>query len=189
MSHDKANQSEVGEGPKAVDAALRRFVREAEALETETPKSETPEAEATSDIENLDGLLGDLELGADEVEGAVIEDLDLLDAAGDDVLYEQTRAALADIDKLAETDPKAADAALQRMARAREAREAEALEADAPEAEAPRAEAPEAETPEAEAPSDIESAEHLLGDLELGADEALEVIGNSQAPFRWIERR
>jgi hypothetical protein len=62
------------------------------------------------------------------------------------------------------------------MARAREAREAQALEAETPEAEAPRAEAPEAETPEAEAPSDIESAEHLLGDLELGADEALEVI-------------
>jgi hypothetical protein len=119
MSHDKANQSEVGEGPKAVDAEL--------------------------------------------------------DDAAEDAA-KTLELAIAEITKLGETDPKAADAALQRIAHAREAREAEALEADAPEAEAPRAEAPEAETPEAEAPSDIESLEHLLGDLELGADEALEVI-------------
>lgn len=55
---------------------------------------------------------------------------------------------VAEIMKLGETDPEAADAALQRMSRAREA----------------------------EAPSDIENVDNLLGDLELGAGEALEVV-------------
>jgi hypothetical protein len=184
MSHDKANQSEVGEGPKAVDAALRRFVREAEALETETPKTETPEAEATSGIESVEALLGDLELGADEATSTVVETIGELDDAAEDAA-KTLELAIAEITKLGETDPKAADAALQRIAHAREAREAEALEADAPEAEAPRAEAPEAETPEAEATSDIESVEALLRDLELGADESssavVETIGELDA--------
>ena len=151
MSHDKANQSEVGEGPKAVDAALRRFVREADALETETPKTETPEAEATSDIESVEALLGDLELGADEATSTVVETIGELDDAAEDAA-KTLELAIAEITKLGETDPKAADAALQRIAHAREAREAEALEA--------------------EAPSDIESVEHLLGDLDIVGDKS-----------------
>lgn len=129
MSHDKANQSEVGEGPKAVDAALRRFVREAEALETETPKTETPEAEATSDIESVEALLGDLELGADEATSTVVETIGELDDAAEDAA-KTLELAIAEITKLGETDPKAADAALQRIAHARKAREAEALAGD-----------------------------------------------------------
>ena len=58
---------------------------------------------------------------------------------------------VAEIMKLGETDAKAADAALQRIVRAREAREAEA-------------------------PSKIYSLEDLLGDLEIGAGEATDVI-------------
>jgi hypothetical protein len=59
---------------------------------------------------------------------------------------------LADIEKIAGTEgAEAADAALQRMKLAREAREAEA-------------------------PADIENLDKLLDGLELGADEALEVI-------------
>jgi hypothetical protein len=63
---------------------------------------------------------------------------------------------VAEIMKLGETDPKAADAAVQRIKLAREAREAEG--------------------PEAEVPSDIENLDDLLGDLELGADKTPEVI-------------
>lgn len=151
MNHDKANQVEVGEGPKAADAALQRIVRSREAAEAEAP----------FDIENVSKLLGDLDLGADVGSTEVIDDLGELDFAGEDVLGEQIRAELAEIIKLGETDSKAADAALQRMARAREAREAEALKA---------------ETPEAEAPSDIESVEALRGDLDLGAD-----VGSTEA--------
>jgi hypothetical protein len=55
---------------------------------------------------------------------------------------------LAEITKIGETDPKAADAALQSLRRAREA-----------------------EVSEAEAPSDLESLGHRLGDLEVGAGE------------------
>src|ERR1019366_9349549 len=150
MSHDKANQSEVGEGPKAVDAALRRFVREADALETETPKTETPEAEATSDIESVEAPLGDLELGADEATSTVVETIGELDDAAEDAA-KTLELAIAEITKLGETDPKAADAALQRIAHARKAREAETA-------------------------SDIENVDDLLGDLELGADETSEVI-------------
>jgi hypothetical protein len=54
---------------------------------------------------------------------------------------------LAEIMKIGETDPKAADAALQRMKLAREAREAEAH-------------------------SDIEDLELVLGDLEVGGGES-----------------
>lgn len=153
MSHDKANQSEVGEGPKAVDAALRRFVREAEALETETPKTETPEAEATSDIESVEALLGDLELGADEATSTVVETIGELDDAAEDAA-KTLELAIAEITKLGETDPKAADAALQRMAREREAREAKAFEA--------------------KYPADDDGL--VLGDLEVGAGETSEVI-------------
>jgi hypothetical protein len=68
----------------------------------------------------------------------------------------------ADIMRIAETEgAQAADAALQRIVRAREALETEA---------------PEAKFPEAEAPSEIESLHKLLGDLELGADEAFEEV-------------
>ncbi len=65
---------------------------------------------------------------------------------------------LADIERINETEgAEAADAALQRMKLAREAREAEA--------------------PETKAPSDLESLEHWLGNLEVGAGEsAAEVI-------------
>ena len=58
---------------------------------------------------------------------------------------------VAEIMKLGETDPNAADAALQRIVRAREAREAEAH-------------------------SQIGSVEDLLGDSEIGAGEALDMV-------------
>jgi hypothetical protein len=72
MNHDKANQVEVGEGPKAADAALQRIVRSREAAEAEAP----------FDIENVSKLLGDLDLGADEaLEG--VEHLGELDAVAE----------------------------------------------------------------------------------------------------------
>lgn len=60
---------------------------------------------------------------------------------------------LADIEKIAERGPKAADAALQCMKLAREA-----------------------EAPEAEAPSNIDELDQLFADFEVGADEADQVI-------------
>jgi hypothetical protein len=111
MNHDKANQVEVGEGPKAADTALQRIVRSRKAAEAEAP----------FDIENVSKLLGDLDLGADVGSTEVIDDLGELDFAGEDMLGEQKRAELAEIIKLGETDSKAADAALQRLKRAEEA--------------------------------------------------------------------
>jgi hypothetical protein len=71
--------------------------------------------------------------------------------ADNDDPVEPQALTLAEIMKLGETDPKAADAALQRMARAREARGAKA-------------------------PSDFNNLDKMLSDLELGAGEALEGI-------------
>ena len=53
------------EGAQAADAALQRIVRAREALETEAPEAEAPEIEAPFDIESVEALLGDLDLGAD----------------------------------------------------------------------------------------------------------------------------
>ena len=71
--------------------------------------------------------------------------------ADNDDPVEPQALTVAEIMKLGETDPKAADAALQGIKLAREAREAEA-------------------------PADIENVDDLLDGLELGADEALEEV-------------
>lgn len=76
--------------------------------------------------------------------------------ADSDDPVEPQALTVAEIMKLGEIDPKAADAAVQRIKLAREAREAEG--------------------PEAEVPFDIENLDNLLGDLELGPDEPPEVI-------------
>lgn len=84
----------------------------------------------------IDILLADLEVGAVDV--STVDRSRFLEL----------------VTKLGETDAKAADAALQRFARAREAREDEAFDA--------------------KYPSDIDGL--ALGDLEIGADETSEVI-------------
>ena len=73
MNHDKANQVEVGEGPKAADAALQRIVRSREAAEAEAP----------FDTENVSKFLGDLDLGADVGSTEAIEHVCELDAVAE----------------------------------------------------------------------------------------------------------